>query len=169
MARLTKNQKLFLCQKIAERRTYSQIEICFKDEFGFPITRNQIHYFKERTPDTWGVVIQEMREGYDRAVSDLAMASKRNRLEMLQESYDTAKKATVEIFRRNDEEEKEVIKTNPAAMVAAVRQAHEEMEGKSVRHKHSGKVKGGEKVFIISHVPPPDPLPDDIEEDETGD
>lgn len=166
MARLTHNQKLFLCQKIAERRTYAQIVDCFREEYDFPVTRNQIHYLKERKPLKWGVVIEEMRTNYDIAVSDLAMSSKRNRLEYLQEAFDDAKTATVEIFRnKSGDEDREVIKKNPTAMVAAVRQAHEEMEGKSVKHKHSGKVAGGEKIFVISHIPPPDPLPDDIEED----
>lgn len=164
MARLTHNQKLFVCQKIAERRTYMQIIKCFADEYEFPLTANQIHYLKERAPK-WKAVIEEMRVNYDLAVSDLSMSSKRNRLEYLQECYEIGKEAKVEHIKYKDDTEKEVITKNPAAMVAAVRQAHEEMEGKSVKHKHSGKVKA-ETTFVISHIPPPDPLPEDIEEDE---
>lgn len=165
MARMKHNEKLFLCQKIAERRTYKQIIKCFMEEYGWEITANQIHYLKERALN-WKPVIEEMRTNYDIAVSDLALASKRNRLEMAEEAYRVAEEGTV--VERYDKDGNLLTTTttkNPAAMVAALRHGHEEMEGKSVQHKHSGKVKGGEKIFIISHIPPPDPLPDDIEED----
>lgn len=165
MARMKHNEKLFLCQKIAERRTYAQIIICFKEEFGWQITSNQIHYIKERAPK-WQPIIEEMRTAHDLSVSDLALSSKRNRLQMAQDAFDAAEEGTrVDRYDKDGNILTTTTTKNPAAMVAAVRHGHEEMEGKSVSHKHSGKVKGGEKIFIISHIPPPDPLPDDIEED----
>lgn len=165
MARLSQKQKLFVCRKIAERNTYARIIELFQEKYGFPLLSNQIHYMKERAPN-WKKVIEEMRTAFDIAVSDLALSSKRVRLEMAHEAFRVAEEAVV--TERYDKHGNliSVTKTkNPSAMVQAVRHGKEEMEGKNFSHHITGKMKTEQK-FIVTRMPPPDPLPDDIEEDD---
>lgn len=130
MARLNADQKQELAQLIAERKTYDAIVKYFKDIHSLTIFKSQIVQYMRA--EKWAPVIQEKREAWDKDLSSEYLASKRNRLIALEEARASAMEGG---FTGTDKESgKEIHKNAPAAAVAAVKQAQEEIEGKTVHH-----------------------------------
>jgi len=133
MARLNADQKQELAQLLAERKTWNAIVKYFKDNHGLTVHKGQIKQYKNAPK--WQTVIREKREAWDRTLSSEYLASKRNRLRALEEARASAMEPG---FAGTTKDGRDIYKNQPAAAVAAVKQAQEEIEGKKLRHEHSG-------------------------------
>ena len=131
MAKLDADKKQELVQLIAERKTQLAIVKHFKDKHGLIVHEGQIQQYK-KSPK-WIPVIREKREAWDKELSSEYLASKRNRLEALEKARISAMEGG---FTGTDKESgKQIFKNSPAAAVAAIRQAQEEIEGTKIRHE----------------------------------
>jgi len=134
--RLNAEQKRRLLQLLAERRTNDEIIAVFQQEYKAEPFHGQIQYHRYCPAHVQR--IKELRELYDKELSEEYLASKRNRLKELQRVYE---KAMTSAFAGEGTKTGEAIyKFNPKEAIEAIKQAQEEIEGRKMGAEHSGMV-----------------------------
>lgn len=128
MPALSHDQKLFICQRLAEFRSIRDVVKDFNERFGVWIFHGQVDYYQ--TKEKWKAIIDQLRDNFAKELTKDAIANKRVRLRMLQQVYD---EAMDKAYSGTDKSGRDKFVFSPMAAVAAVRQAQEEVEGRKVR------------------------------------
>jgi len=143
--KLHTTHKIWICQKLAEYKTDSEIVAGLKDRFDIELRPQSVDYY--RKTKKWQRITEKLRDAWLKAVAEVPIANKRVRLQRAEQVYQAAMQSRLTRSPRVGTDEnghpvhETVEEVNADAALRALREAREEVEGVVIEDRRGLRIR----------------------------